>query len=350
MNVLWFERDQAGFTVPQNWPTEGAAMTSTHDLPTVAGWWRGRDIEVRGQLGFVADQKREQTARDDDRRTLWTAFREASVAGGTPPPSDQAARVDDAAFKFIARTPSRLALLPLEDVLALEDQPNLPGTTVEQPNWRRRYSGEAGQLLEQPGRTSAVAAAGGASRSMTPLRATIRLQLHSGFTFDHAAALTPYFTALGVSHLYLSPILTARVGSMHGYDVVDPTRVNPELGGEEAFRRLVREARRNGLGIIVDIVPNHMAIGSDNRWWMDVLARGRESRFAKYFDIDWTPDNPNLCGKVALPILGQPYSEALAAGEITVRCGKNGPSLVCYFDHSLPLAAASAATLADPLW
>jgi (1->4)-alpha-D-glucan 1-alpha-D-glucosylmutase len=183
---------------------------------------------------------------------------------------------------------------------------------------------------------------------MTPLRATIRLQLHSGFTFDHAAALTPYFTALGVSHLYLSPILTARVGSMHGYDVVDPTRVNPELGGEEAFRRLVREARRNGLGIIVDIVPNHLAIGSDNRWWMDVLARGRESRFAKYFDIDWTPDNPNLCGKVALPILGKPYSEALAAGEITVRCGKNEPSLVCYFEHRLPLAAASAAALADP--
>jgi 4-alpha-glucanotransferase len=151
MNVLWFERDQAGFTMPQNWPTEGAAMTSTHDLPTVAGWWRGRDIEVRGQLGFVADQKREQTARDDDRRTLWAAFREASVAGGTPPPSDQAARVDDAAFKFIARTPSRLTLLPLEDVLALEDQPNLPGTTVEQPNWRRRYSGEAGQLLEHSG-------------------------------------------------------------------------------------------------------------------------------------------------------------------------------------------------------
>ena len=180
-------------------------------------------------------------------------------------------------------------------------------------------------------------------------RATIRLQLHRGFTFDNAAALAPYFAALGVSHLYLSPILTARAGSMHGYDVVDPTRVNPELGGEEAFRRLVQEARRNGLGIIVDIVPNHMAIGSDNRWWMDVLARGRESRFAKYFDIDWTPDNPHLRGKVALPILGRPYGEALAAGEITVQCGKNGPVFVRYFDHSLPLAAASAAALAQLL-
>jgi (1->4)-alpha-D-glucan 1-alpha-D-glucosylmutase len=183
---------------------------------------------------------------------------------------------------------------------------------------------------------------------MMPPRSTIRLQLHRGFTFDNAAALAPYFATLGVSHLYLSPILTARAGSMHGYDVVDPTRVNPELGGEEALRRLVQAARRNGLGIILDIVPNHMAIGSNNRWWMDVLARGRKSRFAKYFDIDWTPDNPHLRGKVALPILSRPYGQALAAGEITVRCDKNGPALVRYFDHSLPLAAASDPTLAQP--
>src|SRR4029078_9178112 len=98
-----------------------------------------------GWCVVLADQKREQTARDDDRRTLWAAFREASVAGGTPPPSDQPARVDEAAVKFIARTPSRLTLLPLEDVLALEDQPNLPWTTVEQPNWRRRYRRAGGQ-------------------------------------------------------------------------------------------------------------------------------------------------------------------------------------------------------------
>ena len=151
MNVLWFERKQAGFTVPQSWPIEVAALTSTHDLPTVAGWWRGRDIEVRGQLGFVADQEREQAARDNDRHTLWSAFREASVASGKPPLPEESARVDAAAIKFIASTPSRLALLPLEDALTLEDQPNLPGTTEEHPNWRRRYSGEAGQLLEQPG-------------------------------------------------------------------------------------------------------------------------------------------------------------------------------------------------------
>ena len=114
-------------------------------------------------------------------------------------------------------------------------------------------------------------------------RATMRLQFHSRFTFGDATALIPYFAALGVSHLYASPILTARPGSLHGYDVIDPTRVNPELGGEEALRRLVHELRRHEMGLIVDIVPNHMAVGSNNHWWMDVLARGQKSRYARKF-------------------------------------------------------------------
>ncbi len=96
---------------------------------------------------------------------------------------------------------------------------------------------------------------------MTPPRATMRLQFHKGFTFADAARLVPYFSALGISHLYASPIMTARPGSLHGYDVIDPTRINPELGGEEEFRRLVAELRRHAMGIVIDIVPNHMAIG-----------------------------------------------------------------------------------------
>jgi (1->4)-alpha-D-glucan 1-alpha-D-glucosylmutase len=176
---------------------------------------------------------------------------------------------------------------------------------------------------------------------MTLPRATMRLQLHRSFTFDDAAAFVPYFAALGVSHLYLSPILTARAGSLHGYDVVDPSRVNPELGGEEALRRLVRELRRHGLGSIVDIVPNHMAIGCGNPWWMHVLEHGEASHFARYFDINWTPDNRLLRGKIVLPILGRPYGEALAAGEIALH-RENGQVFVRYFDHVLPLAAESA--------
>ena len=181
---------------------------------------------------------------------------------------------------------------------------------------------------------------------MTPPRATLRLQLHRGFTLDDAAALVPYAATLGVSHLYLSPILAARTGSKHGYDVVDPTRVNPELGGEQALRRLAHEAQRRGLGIIADIVPNHMAIGSQNPWWMDVLRHGQGSAFAKYFDIDWNPTNRLLHGKIAIPILGRPYGEALAAGEINLH-RENGRACIRYFDHFLPLADSTISKLQD---
>jgi (1->4)-alpha-D-glucan 1-alpha-D-glucosylmutase len=176
---------------------------------------------------------------------------------------------------------------------------------------------------------------------MSAPRATMRLQLHAGFTFADAGALLPYFAAVGVSHLYASPIMTARPGSTHGYDTIDPTRVNPELGGEEGLRRLVAELRRHEMGLIVDIVPNHMAAASGNAWWMEVLARGRDSRYARYFDIDWEPDDPHLRGKVLLPILGRPYEEALAAGEIALRGDNAGNAFIQYFDNKFPLAAGA---------
>jgi (1->4)-alpha-D-glucan 1-alpha-D-glucosylmutase len=151
---------------------------------------------------------------------------------------------------------------------------------------------------------------------MIPL-ATYRLQLHKGFAFADAAVLVPYLARLGISHLYCSPIGTARAGSTHGYDQVDPTAINPELGGEDGFRALVAACRREGLGVIVDIVPNHMAVGGgDNRWWLDVLEWGEASRYAHLFDIDWRPADPALHGKVLAPFLGEPYGEALGSGAL----------------------------------
>lgn len=182
---------------------------------------------------------------------------------------------------------------------------------------------------------------------MSAPRATLRLQFHSRFTFSDATALVPYFAALGISHVYASPIMTARPGSMHGYDVVDPSNVNPELGGEEELRRLVHELRRHDLGLIVDIVPNHMAVGSNNAWWMDVLAGGRGSRYGKFFDIDWTPTDPHLRDKVLLPILGRPYGEALAAGEITLQRDDGQKPLIRYFDHVFPCAAGAVDGIGD---
>jgi 4-alpha-glucanotransferase len=150
MNVLWFERGGSDFKPPGQWPAEAVAMTSTHDLPTVAGWWHGSDLAVRAKYGLVKDAEREQASRRADRHALWEIFKRTKAADGELPAANNASRVADAAVEFIAETPSRLALLPLEDVLAVEDQPNLPGTVDGHPNWRRRYAGEAGALLDAP--------------------------------------------------------------------------------------------------------------------------------------------------------------------------------------------------------
>ena len=167
----------------------------------------------------------------------------------------------------------------------------------------------------------------------------MRLQLHAGFTFADAARLVPYLASLGVSHLYASPILTARAGSPHGYDVVDPTRVNPELGGEAGLRGLVAALRAAGLGLIVDIVPNHMAVGgSDNAWWLDVLRHGPASRYAGFFDIDWNPGDPALRDKLLAPFLGRSYGEALQAGELQLARDVGGAPVIRYFDAAYPVA------------
>jgi malto-oligosyltrehalose synthase len=176
-------------------------------------------------------------------------------------------------------------------------------------------------------------------------RATLRLQFNQGFTFADAKKLVSYFAALGISHVYASPIMAARLGSMHGYDTIDPARLNPELGSADDFERLVAELRGHGMGLIVDIVPNHMAVGPGNRWWMDVLAQGRGSHYAKYFDIDWANSDPWRRGKVLLPVLGRPYGEALAAGEIIVEWTAGSAPVIRYFDKSFPLSPATLATV-----
>lgn len=170
----------------------------------------------------------------------------------------------------------------------------------------------------------------------------MRLQFHKGFTFADGAALVPYLLDLGISHIYSSPILTARAGSMHGYDVVDPTSVNPELGGECGFRDLVATARSADLGLIVDVVPNHMAVGgADNPWWTDLLRYGRSSRYANVFDVDWEPDDPDLRGKVLAPFLGRPYGEALDAGDIRLTKNPAGEPVIRYFDSEFPVDPAT---------
>ncbi|MCF8050573.1 MAG: malto-oligosyltrehalose synthase [Desulfobacterales bacterium] len=178
-------------------------------------------------------------------------------------------------------------------------------------------------------------------------RATYRIQFHAGFGFDDTAGLADYLKALGVSHLYASPYLQAAPGSTHGYDVVDPGRINAELGGAEAHARLCTALRRCGLGQVLDVVPNHMAVtGSENRWWWDVLENGPASRYAPYFDIDWNPPEERIGKKLLLPVLGDHYGRVLEAGELRL-AHRQGRFTIRYHDHRFPLRPESCSSLLD---
>ncbi|MEA9975562.1 MULTISPECIES: malto-oligosyltrehalose synthase [unclassified Pseudomonas] len=185
--------------------------------------------------------------------------------------------------------------------------------------------------------------------SLQPLRATQRLQFHKGFTLDDAVPLVPYFARLGISHVYASPLLKARAGSMHGYDVVDPRVINPELGGEPALRRLVSALRKHGMGLILDIVSNHMAVGgSDNPWWLDLLEWGRRSPYADFFDIQWHSPDPLLEGQLLLPFLSSDYGTVLQAGEIPLRFDATvGGFYIEHYQHRFPINPGTYAPLLD---
>src|SRR6202167_2450441 len=171
-----------------------------------------------------------------------------------------------------------------------------------------------------------------------PRAATYRVQLHAGFTFDDAAAITGYLAALGISHLYCSPILQAAAGSTHGYDVVDHGRLNSELGGSGGYRRLADQLARRGLGQVLDIVPNHMALaGRANAWWWDVLENGPSSVYASHFDIDWDPPQRKLADVVLMPVLGDQYGRVLEAGELVLE-RQGGSFTVRYYEHEAPVS------------
>jgi (1->4)-alpha-D-glucan 1-alpha-D-glucosylmutase len=177
------------------------------------------------------------------------------------------------------------------------------------------------------------------------LRATYRLQFHKDFTFADGRAQIPYLARLGISHLYASPILMSRAGSTHGYDGIDPSRIDPELGGEEGFADLAEACRTHGMGIILDIVPNHMAVDSTNPLWMEALEFGPQGPAGSIFDIDWAQ------GPVVIAALGKTLFQAVADGEIALRADWSaGRFVAAYFDNQWPLrpeAAAAALQMAD---
>ncbi|QBJ16592.1 malto-oligosyltrehalose synthase (plasmid) [Agrobacterium sp. 33MFTa1.1] len=167
---------------------------------------------------------------------------------------------------------------------------------------------------------------------MTIPTATYRLQFRNGMTFDRAAALAPYWRRLGISHLYASPIFTAAPGSTHGYDVTNPNEIDPAIGGRDGFDRMVAALRNEGLGLILDIVPNHMAASLDNPWWYDVIKNGIHSPYARIFDIDWSR-------RLTLPFLGESFEHELQAGNISITADPiTGKPAFAYHDSCYPIA------------
>ncbi len=177
--------------------------------------------------------------------------------------------------------------------------------------------------------------------------ATYRLQLNRNFRFEDAQELIPYLSRLGVTHLYSSPILRAREGSTHGYDVVDPKTVNPDIGDEIDFRAMSNALHAYGMGLILDIVPNHLAASSaENPYWQELLMFGRSAPHAHWFDIDWRLADANMWGRVLVPVLGASLSRVLADDQLRV-AWRDGRLTLLYFDHVLPLDPSTVPTVLE---
>ena len=178
---------------------------------------------------------------------------------------------------------------------------------------------------------------------------TYRLQFNKNFNFRDATALVGYLDALGVTDLYASPFLMARPGSMHGYDVVDHSRLNPELGTESDLDALAKALHERGMGLLMDVVPNHMCIASDaNHWWNDVLENGRSSPYAPFFDIDWHPPKAELDEKILLPVLGRQYGRVLEGSEISIGYA-DGAFRAHYGASSFPIGPRTILPLLEPI-
>jgi len=362
--VLYFNKDASGsFIEPEAYPRQALVTVSTHDLPTLAGFWNGYDLDVRSTLQLFADEKSRQdqiVQRVQDRTRLLMALESAALL---PPEHsvypganiDLTVELATAIYLYLARTPAALLALRLEDVFAQIPQTNLPGSGAGYPNWQSKLPLNLDEWASDA-RLRQMMAALNSERAATPTdavqaehpplrpalripRATYRLQFNRDFTFADATALVPYLAQLGISHCYASPFLKARPGSLHGYDIVDHLNLNPEMGTAEDFDALVDALHAHEMGLLMDVVPNHMAVmGSDNAWWLDVLENGQASAYADFFDIDWDSYQHGVGHKVLLPVLGDHYAKVLDRGELRVNLNADsGEFFLSYYDHRFPL-------------
>jgi (1->4)-alpha-D-glucan 1-alpha-D-glucosylmutase len=374
--LLYFEKEDDGtFKRPDAYPKRSLVSVTTHDLPTLTSYWQGHDLTVRTELGLFPSEKwreRQIVERYEDRiHLLYALKRENMLPEGI---DIDAASLPDmtpdlilAIYSFLAASPGKIVAFQLEDVFGQVQQANLPGTNKGYPNWRQKLSVTLEEFQKNSSLESIVDAFrfhrnigsvpatsvlshrdSEALESFIPI-ATYRLQFNKDFGFSFAVKVVPFLRQLGISHCYTSPYLKALPGSTHGYDVVDHGKLNPELGSLDDFENFVNALQQQGMGQILDIVPNHMAAGTDNPWWTDVLENGQASRYAHYFDIAWEPLKDELRGKVLLPTLEDHYGLVLENGLLRLIFDpKKGEFKIQYYDHHFPLDPASyALILAD---
>jgi (1->4)-alpha-D-glucan 1-alpha-D-glucosylmutase len=363
--LLYFEKEtDTESRPPERYPREALVSVGTHDLPPLAAYWTGSDLALRDRLSLwpSPDQRDAASrARGNDRTALIGLLRNERLL--EPETACEEAPIEGL-YGMLARTPSRLLMVQVEDIAGQIEQINVPGTDRQYPNWRWRLAVDlramlAGERLlslartlnqwrsDRPGAATLPVSDGEKRVPAAIPGVTYRLQLTCDFTFDDVSRVVPYLAALGISHLYLSPYFAARPGSQHGYDITDHNVLNPELGGVDGFENMVAVLADHGLGHIVDFVPNHMGIGrADNLWWLDVLEWGRSSPYAGYFDIDWEPTDRHLHNKVLLPFLGGHYGGELEAGKLIPRFdAASGTYSVWYFEHRFPIAVSHYADL-----
>jgi len=362
-----FARDPGGeWLAPGLYPQQTVVTPSRYELCTLDGFWRGSDIALLASRcpGFD-DRTREAAivARASDRARLLVAL---SHEGLLPPDRDlDPAGIPDlppalirAVYTFLARTPARILLVQVPDLTVLSSlermAPSSPPGVV-----RPRLAVEIESLAEDEGlrqlfREYCLERSVGVVRPSVPLadrrrhpgqalpRAFYRLQFNRDCTFRQTAAHLPYLRDLGISHCYASPYLKARPGSTHGYDIIDHSRLNPEIGSREDYEAFVAALDHNGLAQILDMVPNHMGVGTDNRWWLDVLENGQASAYATFFDINWQSQEEELKNRILLPVLGDYFGRVLEEGGLRlVFLPDHGSFEIAYYEHRFPVAPRS---------
>lgn len=349
---------------PASYPEQAVVTASRADFCTLDGFWRGTDLtRFSTQCNEYDDAAHEEAiiARTSDRARLLVALKHARLL----PPGQEMDPVTvfsltpaliRAVYVFLSRTPARILLIHVMDLMALAGPEHVSPPPRHLPaqvplSWERLVAAEEiCDLFRECRRERAI----GVVRPSVSLvdrrqlagqalpQAFYRMQLNKECTFLQAAAHLPYLRELGISHCYVSPYLKARPGSSHGYDIIDHSQLNPEIGTREEYEEFVAALERNGMAQILDMVPNHMGVGSDNRWWMDVLENGQASMYATFFDINWQSQDEELKSRLLLPVLGNHFGIVLETGELRlVFQADRGSFSIVYYQHRYPIAPRS---------